>query len=141
MAAADEPQGVVEVDVHPGVIQAAGVLRQIAPAGLHHLLVHLHQVDGPDALVPGQLLHHAAVPRTDDQHVLHMGVDGHRHVGDHLVIDELVPLSEHHIAVQGQDLAELWGVVDVDLLVLAPVGVEVPVHPHAVLHVGGYEIR
>ncbi len=63
--------------------------------------------------------HHAAVPRTDDQHILHMGVDRHRHMRDHLVIDELIPLSEHHIAVQGQDLAELRGIVNIDLLVLA----------------------
>ena len=64
-------------------------------------------------------------------------MDGHGYVGDHLVVDELVPLGEHHIAVQGEHLAKLRGIVDVDLLVVALLGVEVPVDPQAVLHIGG----
>ena len=63
-------QGVLEVDVHPAVVHAAGVAGQIGAAGLHHLRVHLHQVDALDPVVAGQLPHHAAVSGADDQDVL-----------------------------------------------------------------------
>ena len=70
LAAADELQGVLEVDVHPAVIQPAGVAGQVGAAGLHNLRVHLHQVDALDTVVAGQLPHHAAVARADDEDVL-----------------------------------------------------------------------
>lgn len=83
-----EAQGVVKVDMYPLVVQAAGIFRQIAPAGLHYLFVHLHQIDGADGLIPGQLLDDAAVSRADDQHILHIGVDRHGHMRNHLVVND-----------------------------------------------------
>ena len=37
---------------------------------------------------------------TDHQHILHIWMHSHGHMGDHLVIDKLILLGEHHIAVQ-----------------------------------------
>ena len=48
LAPADELEGVLKVDVDPAVVHAAGVAGQVGAAGLHHLGVHLHQVDALD---------------------------------------------------------------------------------------------
>ena len=129
-------QRVLKVDVDAAVVHAAGVAGKIGAAGLHHHRIHLHKVDALHAVVARQLPHDAAVPRADDQHVPDAGVDRHGHVGDHLIVDELVPLGEHHVPIQRQDPAKLRRLQDVDLLILAPLGVQVPRHPDAVLHVG-----
>ena len=102
LAAADEFEGVLKVDVYPPVVHAAGVAGQEGAAGLHHLRVHLHKVDAPHPVVAGQLPHHAAVPRADDQNVLDAGVYRHGHVGHHFVVDELIPFGEDDVAVHGQ---------------------------------------
>ena len=44
-----------------------------------------------------------------------MGMDRHGHMGDHLVIDELVGLGEDHVAVQRHKAAEGRGLEDVDM--------------------------
>ena len=59
---------------------------------------------------------------------------------DHLVVDELVPFRQHHVAVQGQHPAKLRGLKDVDALVIALLGVELSAHPDAVLHVRGVKL-
>ena len=137
LAAADEAQGVVVEDVDAAVVETGGVLGQVGPAGLDDLGVHLHQVDPLDALVAGQLLDHAAVAGADDQHVLDAGMDRHRNVGDHLVVDELVALRELDVAVQGQHPPEFGGLEDVDALVVGLLGVQMLVDPDRMLHVGG----
>ena len=140
LAAADILEGVLKIDVHPAVIHAAGVAGQEGAAGFHHLRVHLHKVDALHPVVAGQLPHHAAVSGTDDQDVLGLLVDGHGHMHDHLVVDELVALGQHHVAVQGQHPAELRGLKDVDALIVALLGVELSAHPDAVLHVRGVKL-
>ena len=92
-APADELERVLKVDVHPAVVHPAGVAGQIGAAGLHHLGVHLHQVDALHPVVAGQLPHHAPVSGTDDQDILGLLVDRHGHMHDHLVIDEFVALG------------------------------------------------
>ena len=123
--------------MNPFVIQPAGVFRQEPTAGLDDLGIHFHQIDGADGVVPGKLPDHAAVSGADDQHVLDVGMDRHGDVGHHLVVDEFVPLGEHHIPVQGQHPAEFRGVVDVNLLIGGFLGVQVPLNPDAVFHVRG----
>ena len=127
--------------MHPAVIHAAGVARQISPAGFHHLGVHLHQVDPLHPVVTGQLPHNAAVAGADDQDILGLTVHRHGHMGDHLIVDELVPLGQHHVAVQGQHPAELRRFKDIDALVVALLGIELPVHPDAVLDIRGMKLR
>ena len=141
LAPADELEGIFEVDVHPAVIHPAGIAGQVGAARLHHLRVHLHKVDPLHPVVAGQLPHHAAVARADDEDILRLFVDGHRHMDDHLVVDELVPLGQHHIAVQRQHPAELRRLKDVDALVVALLGVELFAHPDAVFHVRGVKFR
>ena len=126
--------------MHPAVVHAAGVAGQVGAAGLHHLGVHLHQVDALHPVVAGQLPHHAPVSGTDDQDVLGLLVHGHGHMHDHLVVDELVALGQHHVAVQGQHPAKLRGFKDVDALIVALLGVELSAHPDAVLHVRGVKL-
>ena len=82
-----------------------------------------------------------AVTGTDDKDVFCLLVDGHGDVDDHLVVDELVPLGEHHIAVQRQHPAKLRRLKNVDALIVALLGVELLVHPDAVLDVRGVKFR
>ena len=60
----------------------------------------------------------------DDEHVLDVRVDGHRDVGDHLVVDELVLLGDHELAVEDEDSPVLVGFEDVDALDFALVAGE-----------------
>ena len=87
--------------------------------------------------IAAQLPHHAAVAAADDQHVLHIGMDGHGDVYHHLVVDELILLCEHHISVQGEEAAELLGVEHVNPLELALATVQLLVHPDGQLYIGG----
>ena len=138
---ADELEGVLKVDVHPAVVHPAGVAGQVGAAGLHHLGVHLHQVDALHPVVAGQLPHHAAVACTDDKDILCLPVHGHGHMDDHLVVDEFVPLGQHHIAVQCEHPAKLGRFKNINALIIALLGVELLVHPDAVLHIGGVKFR
>ena len=140
LAAADVLEGVLKVDVHPAVIHAAGIAGQVGAAGFHHLRVHLHKVDALHPVIAGQLPHHAAVAGTDDKDILGLLVHRHGHVHDHFIIDELVPLGQHHVAVQREHPAKLRGLKDVDALIVALLGVELSAHPDAVLHVRGVKL-
>ena len=127
--------------MHPAVIHPAGIAGQVGAAGLHHLGIHLHQVDPLHPVVAGQLPHHAAVAGTNDEDVLGLFVHGHWDVDDHFVVDELVPLGEHDVAVQGEHPAELGRLKNINALVIALLGVELPVDPDAVLHIRGVKFR
>ena len=59
---------------------------------------------------------------------------------DHLVVDELVPLGQHHIAVQCEHPAKLGRFKNINALVIALLGVELLVHPDAVLHIRGVKL-
>ena len=116
---ADKLEPVLDVDRDARVVQPAGCERQVGAAGLDHHLVDLDQVDALDRLVAGQLTHDAAVAGADDQDAADLGVDRQRHVGQHLVVDELVLLGQHQEPVQNQHTAELLGLEDVDALEFA----------------------
>ena len=89
----------------------------------------------------GRVPHHAAVTGTDDKDVFCLLVHRHGHMHDHLVIDEFVALGQHHIAVQCEHPAKLRRFKNIDALVIALLGVELFVHPDAVLHVRGVKLR
>ena len=121
----------------PPVVHPAGVAGQIGPASLHHKGIHLHQVDMLHPVIPGQLPHHAAVPRADDQDIPDAGVYRHGHMGHHLIINKFIPLRQHYVTVQSQHPAKLRCLEDVNALVVALLGVQVPVDPDTVLHIRG----
>ena len=121
--------------MHATIVHTAGIARKICTAGLDDLRVHLDEVDALDAVIAGELPHDAAVTGTDDEDVLRVPVDGHRYMGDHLIVDELVTLGQHDVAVEGQHTAELRCFEDVDALVVALLRVELTVHTDAVLHI------
>ena len=126
--------------MHPAVVHAAGIAGQVGAAGFHHLRVHLHKVDALHTVVAGQLPHHAAVSGADDQNILGFLVHRHGHMDDHFVVDELVALGQHHVAVQREHPAELRGLKDINALIIALLGVELLVHTNAVLHIRGVKL-
>ena len=40
----------------------------------------------------------------------------HWHMHNHIVIDELIFLGDHHIAIQGKETSKFLGFKDIDLL-------------------------
>ena len=121
--------------MHATIVHTAGIARKIGTAGFDHLRVHLDEVDALDAVITGELPYDAAVTGTDHEDVLRVPVNGHRDVGDHLIVDELVTLGQHDVAVEGQHATELRCFEDVDALVVALLRVELTVHTDAVLHI------
>ena len=126
--------------MHPAVIHTAGIAGQIGAASLHHLRVHLHKVDALHTVVAGQLPHHAAVSGADDQNILSLLMHRHGHMDDHFIVDELVALGQHHVAVQREHPAELRGLKDINALIIALLGVELLVYTNAVLHIRGVKL-
>ena len=111
------------------VVERAGDTRQVLPAHRDNALVDLHEVDVLDVLVAAQLAHAAAVAAADNEHLFDFfAQNGKRYVHHHFVIDELVPLGEHHIAVQRQKAAELLAFKYVDALKVALFGMQLTVH-------------
>ena len=122
LALADKFQRVLVINVYAAVVHAAGVAGQIGTAGFDDLRVHLHKVDALHAVVAGQFPHYTAVACADNKNVLGVFVYRHRHMGNHLVVDELVALGQHDVAV-------------------ALLGVKLAVDPDAVLDIRGVKFR
>ncbi|CRP21403.1 hypothetical protein PAERUG_P18_London_17_VIM_2_04_10_02879 [Pseudomonas aeruginosa] len=104
-----EAHAVVDHQVQPRVVEGAlGVVGQERLAHVDHGAVDLDHGDPLDALVLGHLAQHTAVAAADDQHAPGRAVGEDRHVGEHLVVDELVGLGgldhsveRHHPAHPG----------------------------------------
>ncbi len=124
---AHEFQPVLVVDGDARVAEAARRLRQVFAADLDDELVDLDEVDMADAGIAHELAHGTAVAATDDEYVAYVRVDAERHVGDHLVVDELVFFREHHVAVEREEAAEFLGVEDIDALEFTAARVELTV--------------
>ena len=106
-------------DIDPLVCQAVGDLRDIFPAYLHEQRIRLHHVDLLDIVILDQLPDDASVAPAHDKHFLYIRVHCHRHVGDHLVVDELIPLCQHQIPVHHKDLPEIFRLQHINPLHLA----------------------
>lgn len=77
-----------------------------------------------DAVVLDNLSENTTVTATDDEDLLGVGVGVHGQVADHLLVGELVALSNLNDVVQDQDVAVVGGLEDEDILVLALLVVE-----------------
>ena len=141
LALADEFQRVFVVDMYAAVIHAAGVARQIGAAGLDDLGSISTKVDALDAVIAGQLRTTPPSPAPMTRISFGVFVHRHRHMGDHLVVDELVALGQHDVAVQRQHAAKLRRLKNIDALIIALLGVKLAVDPDAVLDIGGVKFR
>ena len=141
LAGADEFQSVCNMDMHARVVEAAGRLRQILAADLDDQLVDLDEVDALRRLITRQLAHDAAVTRADDKDILGIRVDGHGDVRDHLMIDELVLLRQHHIAVKRQEAAEFPRLEHVDPLEFALRRIELALDLDGKIHIRRMPLR
>ena len=111
------------------VIERARHTGQVLLAHRDNALVDLHEVDVLDVVVAAQLADTAAVAAADDEHFLDLLAQyGQRNVYHHLVIDELVALGQHHVAVQREKTAELLAFEYVDALKVALFGVKLTVN-------------
>lgn len=112
-------EAVLVVDHDARVAETPRRLRQVLLADLDDELVDLDEVNVAHRRIAQELAHRAAVAAADDEDVVHVGIDAHRHMRDHLVVDELIHLRQHHVAVERQKAAEFLRVEDVDALEFA----------------------
>ena len=124
---ANEAQSIFEEEANARICKARRRLRQVLAARLDDHLVDLHEVDALDAFVAQKLAHRAAVAAADDEDALRLGIDAHRHMHDHLMVDELVLLRQHHVAVDCQKAPKLRRFEDIDALKVAPARVNLPI--------------
>ena len=82
--------------VEDGGVEAAKMLTR----ELHHRGVDLDLGQPFHALVLQRLLGHAAIAAADDQHLARRAVGEDRHMGHHLVVDELVAGGDLHHPVE-----------------------------------------
>ena len=115
----DETKPVLMIDRHPFIRQTARDLRDIFPAHFHQKRIRFHHIDLLYGIVFDQLPDHTSVAPSDDQHFLHIRMHRHGHVGDHLMVDKLVPFRQHQVPVHNKDLPKVLRLKDVDPLDLA----------------------
>ena len=115
--------------MHARVVERTCHTGQVLPADRDNALVDLHKVDMLDVLIAAQLADAAAVTAADDEHFFDLLAEhGHRHMHHHFMIDELVPLGQHHVAVKREKPTELLAFKHVDALKIALFGVKLTVY-------------
>ena len=62
-------------------------------------------------------------------------------MGDHFIVNELIALRQHDIAVQRKHPAKFRRFKNINALVVALFGIELAVDPDAVLYIGGMKFR
>jgi hypothetical protein len=106
-------------EIEPRVVEGAGGdARQVFAREIDHAGVDLDHGDMLDARCLQHLARHAAIAAADDQHPRRRAMGEDRHMGQHLVVDEIVALGDLHHAVQRQDPAEGRFSEDAQALVL-----------------------
>ena len=108
---------------------------QVLLRHVDHRLVDFHLGDVLHAGMAAYLAQNAAVAAADDQHAARGAMGEDRHVGQHLVVDELIPLGGLHDAIEHHHPAEHRVVEDHQVLVLG-FGLEVDLVDQEVLTVG-----
>ena len=137
----DEPKSVFRIDGHALVVKARCRFGEEFAAGFNHAVVNFHKVNAFKALVFEQFLDNATVARTKNQHAFRVGMDGHWHVAQHFVVDELVAVSEDDVAVNRQKAPKLKRLENIDAPQIGLVAVKVLVHFHRELYVFGMMFR
>ena len=121
---ADKLHAVLVVYVNSRIVETAGCSGQVLLADLHNKLVYLHKVYALNRGIARKLADNAAVACADDKYILGIRVYSHRHMSYHLMVDELVLLRQHHVAVESEEPPELLRIENVDTLELAVAAVE-----------------
>ena len=132
---ADVAQGIVGIEIDPGVIERGCNLGEIPAAGFHDAFVDFHQVYSLYTVVFDQFIYYPSVSGTEDQDALGVRIHCHRHVGKHFVVDELIPFGEDDVAVHCKHPSELQGVEDIHPSEIVLVGIEVLVHLDGELYI------
>ena len=96
---------------------------------IDHARVDLDHRDMFDRAVPEHFARHAAVAAADDQRAAGRSVGDDRHMGHHLVVDEVVALGGLDHVVEGEDTAEGGVLEDADALVVGLAVIEQLAHP------------
>ncbi len=107
LRAGDEVDPVGDHQLGARVLEGRAADRAQVPLGeIDHAGVDLDHGGPLDGTVLEHLLQHAAVAAADDQHLARRAVGQDRHVGHHLVIDELVALGGLDDVIEGHHPAQ-----------------------------------
>ena len=85
----------------------------------------------------GSPIAHTTITAANHQHALHMGMHGHRHMDDHLIIDELIRLRENNTAIRAKKAPKLRRMEYIDLLIVALSGKQLLIDANGHLHIIG----
>ena len=83
-----------------------------------------------------KLAHSSPIAAANHEDVLCLRMYAHGNVRNHLVIDELILLRQHHIAVKRQKSPKLERFEHIDALKLALSAIELTIHANRKTHIG-----
>ena len=113
---AQKAQAISIKNRHPSIVQTNGVIGEKVTAHVDKNVVRFHYIDFFNLRIAGQLTGYTAVPTADNQHLFYMGMHGHGHMDNHLVINKLVLLGENDGAITGNKAAKLLRVEHINTL-------------------------
>ena len=118
------------------------MVRQKRFAHIHHSAINLDHGDVLNTTVLGHFTQHAAIAAANDQYTLDGAVRQNRHMGQHLVIDELIGFGGLNNPVQRHDTAHHRVFENNQMLVFGSHFMEQLVHAKtlAVAFVKGFKI-
>ena len=97
-----------------GFAGAAGVV-----TGSARVIADVSKVDIFNGAVSGKFTDNTSVACADNEDIFRVGMNCHRHMSYHFVVDELILFGEHHIAVKREKASELWRLENIYSLKLA----------------------
>ena len=106
--AADKTKTVFIMNGKTGIVKTAGCFRKIFFAYFHHQRIDLYHVNSFDFRILYQFPDNASVPSADYQNPLYLGMNGHRYMGDHFMVNKFIFFGKHHKAVQCEKTTKFW---------------------------------
>jgi hypothetical protein len=115
----EELEAIANVGLGLGVLEAAGHGGEVLLGEADNSLVNVAEGGLLDTVVLDDLTENTAVTATNDKNLLGVGVGVEGKVSNHLLVGELIALGALDDVVEDQNVAEVGGLEDEDVLVLA----------------------
>jgi hypothetical protein len=115
----EELEAITNVGLGLGVVEATGHGREVLLGETDDSLVNVAKGGLLDTVVLDNLTENTTVATTNDKNLLGVGVGVEGKVGNHLLVGELIALGALDDVVEDENVAEVGGLEDEDVLVLA----------------------
>jgi hypothetical protein len=115
----EELEAIANVGLGLGVLEADGHALEVLLGETDNSLVNVAEGGLFNTVVLDDLTENTTVTATNDKDLLGVGVGVEGEVGNHLLVGELIALGGLDDVVEDKDVAEVGGLEDEDVLVLA----------------------